>query len=142
MLINLKVCAAKARQQNTTVELKERLPAHIVLPCQVACQFVVKSFYRYYLITLKADSILTLICQRCLKEFTYHYRNQTELAVCDSDKMAEQLMDQYECIVSPNELVDLNELLTDELHLYGPEFHPQVSDCNNEVSRFINTGKS
>lgn len=137
MIINLKTNAAKAEQQEANIELRERLPAHVLSPCMIHCQFDVEAFNHYYVITLDVNSTLSVICQRCLKEFAYHYVNQTTLAICDSDEMAEKLMEQYECIVSNNNQVDLKELLTDELHLYVPESHPEITDCDNEIDRFI-----
>lgn len=138
MLINLKTFAAKAEQYPVKFELQDRLPAHIKLPCVINCRFDVKPYDNYYVIKLNVDSILTVICQRCLSEFSYPYANQTELAICTSDETAEKLMENYECIVSSNSQIDLIEIVTDELYLYGPEFHPEQSDCDNEMSKFIN----
>lgn len=137
MIINLKIFAARGEEESVKIELQERLPAFISGPAILNCHFNVKMQGNYYLLTLKADSKLKAICQRCLNEFEYHYVNETVLAVCNSDTMAEQLMDQYECVVSDNNQVDLKELLTDELYLYGPEFHPEVTDCDTEVNRYI-----
>lgn len=138
MLINLKTCAAKAEQQETKIELHERIPGHISLPCIADCCFFVDSFDNYYLMKLDIDVRLLITCQRCLHEFIHHYKNQTVLAVCNSDEMAEKLMAQYECVASHNNQIDLKELVADELYLYAPEFHLETSDCNSEVNQFIN----
>ena len=136
MLINLKNDAIKGTQ-TVKVELHERLPARIVSPCSLNCQFEVKTCDNYYLLTLNVDAMLKLVCQRCLDEFFYHYLNQTILAVCPTEEMAEKLLEKYESIVSNNSQVDLAELLTDELHLYAPEFHPLIDECNSEAAKFI-----
>jgi uncharacterized protein len=136
MLINLKTAAANHGQQVLTLVIEERLPSHLHSPCVINCQFTVSSFDNYYLVKLKSDSLLTLTCQRCLGEFSYPYSNQTELAVCAGEEVAEKMMGQYDCIVSEYQ-VDLQALLADELHLYAPEFHLDHRDCDHEVDRFI-----
>lgn len=145
MLINLKSDAAKAGPQNVKIELQQRLPAYVAGPCVLDCQFKVIAVENYYLITLDIDSVVSVICQRCLGEFNHHYINQTTLAVCASDEIAEKLMELYECVVSSDGHIELEELLTDELHLYVPEFHSDIENCDQEINRFIqvdNTIKS
>ncbi|KTD36261.1 metal-binding protein [Legionella nautarum] len=137
MLINLKTYSAKEGLQQVKIELDERLPARVASPCVVNCQFDVKALTDYYLLTLRSEAIITISCQRCLDEFSHHYVNQTELAVCHSEQMAEKMLGQYESIVSEHNEVDLVELLTDELHLYAPEFHPSTKECDNQASKFI-----
>ncbi|CDZ79263.1 hypothetical protein BN59_03581 [Legionella massiliensis] len=125
-----------AEPSSVTVELSERLPVYVSSPCSVNCQYKVKAFKDYYLITLQIDSFLPLTCQRCLGEFTHHYKNQTELAICDSEETAERMMSEHECLVATYQ-VDLQELLTDDLHLYAPAFHSNMSDCDHEIDKFI-----
>ncbi len=137
MLINLKISAAMAQLQQAKLTLQDRLPTHINPPCMLNCQFKVTAMASDYLISLQVNADLSITCQRCLQEFLYHYSNQTELAVSRSEERAEKLMDHYEGIVAPNGEVNLAELLTDELHLYTPKYHPQLSDCDEEISRFI-----
>lgn len=137
MLINLKNCAAKAAPQTVKIKLHERLPARINSPCLVNCQFTVRAVDNYYLMTLDVDVILTITCQRCLDLFSHHYINQTVLAICSTDERAEKMIELYESIVADHNQVDLIELVTDELHLYAPEFHALASECNRAASRFI-----
>ncbi|CEK10818.1 YceD family protein [Legionella hackeliae] len=137
MLVNLKTAVNKASPESVILELRERLPAHINSGCIVNCQFAVESQNNYFILTLKVNSDLIITCQRCLKEFIYHYVNETKLAVCHSDEMAEKLMDQYECVIAENNHIDLAELITDEFHLYTPELHPETNDCDTEINRFI-----
>lgn len=136
MFINLKNSAEKAKPQQVKLELMERLPAHINAPCTVECQFKVQAYENYYLITLDVDASLSVICQRCLGEFHYHHINQVTLAVCD-ETMVDKLMINYECVVSQNGEVDLQHLLTDELHLYLPEYHQDLDFCDQSMEEFI-----
>jgi len=78
---------------------------------------------------------LSIACQRCLEPYYYTYENATELFVCRDDKVAERLMDQHECIVVPGYLVDLHEIVTDELHLYARDRHPNKEDCSYNFSK-------
>lgn len=137
MLINLKSCAGKTEPNSGKIELVRRLPAQIASPCIVDYQFEVNAHDNYYLLVLKVESLLRLTCQRCLLEFSYHYQNRSELAICNSEKVAEQMMSQYDCIVSDHGQVDLKEIITDELNLYTPEFHLETSDCDIEISNYI-----
>jgi uncharacterized protein len=136
MVINLKVAAKKGIEQSITVDLRERLPENITGPCHLKCDYSVQSQGAYFLLTLKVSGQLALVCQRCLNEFTQAYSNETTLAVCSDDDVANQLMRNYECIVVNNAEVDIIELLTDELYLYSPLHHPEISDCR-EVEQFI-----
>ncbi|OCH99325.1 metal-binding protein [Legionella jamestowniensis] len=135
-MINLKAAAVKAAPELVTLELHERLPAHVKPVCKVSCKFSVEEQSRYYLLTLSVNSNLKITCQRCLKEFNYQYANETQLAICSSEEMAERLMSQYESVIADNNEVDLVELVTDELHLYTPELHSEIADCD-DINHFI-----
>ncbi|ASQ45813.1 YceD family protein [Legionella clemsonensis] len=137
MLINVKTVAAKAAPELVTLQLHDRLPAHINSDCKITCQFAVENQNNYYVLTLDVSSNLTITCQRCLKNFNYQHNNVTHLAICSSDEMAEKLMSQYESVIAVNNEVDLAELVTDELHLYTPELHAEITDCDTEMNHFI-----
>ena len=128
---------AKQGQQTQVVVLKERLPAFVSIPCHLNAVYRVEARDNYYLIHLKTSGELSTVCQRCLQELNGSYENQTLIAVCRNDERAEQLSEFYECIVSSNGQVDLNELIVDELHLYAPLFHSDMEDCGNEVNEIL-----
>lgn len=135
MLVNLKNFRA-ITPQNFTIELKERLPSYLG-PCVVNGCFSVENYANYYLMPLNVNANLTISCQRCLAEFGYHYSNETTIAICNSDEIAENLMNQYECVVSSDSHINLEDLLVDELYLYTSQFHPKAEDCDNEVGQYI-----
>jgi uncharacterized protein len=137
MLINLKTKAANADAETFRVEISERLPANIAGPCLIEGDYTFQFFSTYYLLTLTIAGDLTVICQRCLHEYPHHYSNTSVLAVCESDELANTLMNDYECVVVKDNQVDLIELITDELHLYSPENHLNYEDCDSEVNQFI-----
>ncbi len=128
---------AKQGQQTKTVKLMERLPSFITAPCQLTVNYHVQADDDYYLIHLETSGELTIHCQRCMQELPMQYNNQTTIAVCRSDERAEQLLEFYECVVSTNWQVDLVELITDELYLYAPQFHPEIEDCDSEINQIL-----
>lgn len=128
---------AKQGEHTTKLAVNERLPSFITEPCQLEVTYSVVSEDDFYLIHLHVAGKITVDCQRCMQEFTIPYTNQTTVAVCRSDERAEQLLEHYECIVSANLQVDLAELIIDELHLYAPQFHTEISDCGTRINQIL-----
>ncbi|WP_419421050.1 YceD family protein [Legionella sp. D16C41] len=137
MLIDLKTQAKQGKQQTIHVDIKERLPERVSPPCSLDCNYLVKEVDNYFVLFLEVKGELVIECQRCLKNFLYNYDNKTTVAICNSEACAERLMSIYECIVAKDFSINLVELITDELHLYSPESHPNISECDKEVSKFI-----
>ena len=137
MNICLKTSAKHGEKEQVLITLQERLPERISGPCQLACAFSVVNYDDYYLLKLDIKGTLAVSCQRCLQVFSYDYCNQTELAVCATDSVAEALMEHFECIVAEDDQVNLLDLLADDLHLFSPEKHDDFSDCNTEISQLI-----
>lgn len=132
---------AKYDQQNQNLLLKDRLPDFINPPCQMEVIYSVEANDDYYVMHIQTKSDLNVICQRCMQDFTNVYENQTVIAVCKTDQRAEQLLPLYDCIVSPDWQLDLKELVIDELHLYAPQFHPEMVDCDSEVIKILKENK-
>lgn len=131
----------KQGQQIRTVILRDRLPNFLAAPCQLHVEYQVEAKEDLYIIYLHVEGELHIQCQRCLDEFNFPYDNKTVVAVCRNDERAEQVLEHYECIVSENLQVSLEDVLIDELHLYAPQFHSEISDCSSEINQFL-TGKS
>ena len=128
---------AKQGKQTKVVKIDERLPSFLISPCQLTVTYSTEAEDDFYLLHLNVAASLNTICQRCMQEFCFPYSNETTIAVCRNEERAEQVMELYECVVSSNWHVDLNELITDELHLYAPQFHPNVNDCDSEINQFL-----
>ncbi len=137
MNICLKTYAKQSEPQRAVILLQERLPERIIRPCELTCAFHVVSYGDYYLLSLDTVGALAVKCQRCLHVFQYDYCNQSKLAVCANDAVAEALMEHFECIVADNDQVDLVDILADELYLFSPEKHENFTDCNTEISQLI-----
>lgn len=123
--------------QTKTFTFHSRLPDFIVAPCEVTVTYHAEAKDDFYLMHLKVQGNLLVLCQRCMQEFPFPYDNETVIAVFRSDERAEQMLEHYECIVSSNGKVDLEELVIDELHLYAPQCHPEINDCDSEINQFL-----
>lgn len=128
---------AKQGQHNKKLILSERLPDFISEPCTLDVAYQVEAKDNFHLIHLKVEGELLITCQRCMQEFNHHYKNETVIAVVRNDERAEQLLELYECFVSSNGEVNLNDLVIDELHLYAPQFHDEISDCDVVVNEIL-----
>ena len=137
MNICLKTPAKQTGLRTVVMCVQERKPARVNSPCELTCVFQVEARHDYYLLTLDVSGTLDITCQRCLAAFQQEYTNRTELAVCANDDVAEKLMASYECIVVKDYQVDLIDIVTDELHLFLPEKHPDFSGCDLEISGLI-----
>lgn len=137
MKICLKTYAKESGQQRAVIKLQERLPERICNPCELTCDFRVASYDNYYLLTLDIAGPIDITCQRCLQLFPDDYYNQSKLAVCINDTVAESLMEHFECIVADDHQVDLADIVADDLHLFSPEKHYNSTDCSVEISQWI-----
>lgn len=137
MKICLKTYAKQDESQRAVIKLQERLPTRIAKPCELTCDFKVKKYDNYYVLSLDIAGSLEVTCQRCLQSFPDEYRNQSNIAVCMNDAVAESLMEQYECIVAEGDQVDLDDIVADDLHLFSPEKHANPADCSLEISQWI-----
>lgn len=137
MKLCLKKYAKLAGSQTIVVTLHDRVPARVSSLPELTCVFQIEACSDYYLLTLDVTAKVDIACQRCLADFQHEYKNQTTLAVCTNDDVAETLMEHYECIVTNNGEIDLIEILTDEMHLFLPEKHHTINDCDLEVSQLI-----
>lgn len=132
MLLNL-----KPSEQRLSILLEQRLPLFIKAPCQVECHYQLQKEKGYFLLDMEVSGALTIVCQRCLAEFTHDYTNKTLIALCESDETADQLMSNYECSVISNGEVDLNDLILDELHLYAPQKHTELKHCDSLATNYL-----
>ncbi|PJD94497.1 MAG: metal-binding protein [Legionella sp.] len=123
--------------QHSQLTITNRIPSFIVAPCHVEVSYQVEKKEDYFLLSMQVEGKLTLCCQRCMQEFDFIYSNPTTLAVVRSEERAEQLLAHYECIVSSNWKVALEELVVDELHLYAPQFHSKKEDCDKDINQFL-----
>lgn len=139
-MLYLQELAKQGAKRHEQINVSERLPSFISEPCQIDVTYQVEAKDDFHLIHLEIKGELNIACQRCMHEFKLSYNNPTVVAVARSDERAERLLEEYECIVSSNWQVSLEDLVADDLHLYVPQFHQEISDCDEEINRFL-TGK-
>ena len=140
--ICLKTYAKQGGSHHVALELHERLPQRISGPCALACDFEIEDHTDYYVLKLSVSGLLTMICQRCIHEFKHAYSHETQLAVCKNDELAETLMESFECTVNQTGEIDLVEVLTDDLHLFSPEKHLDVIECDADISQWIGAAEA
>jgi uncharacterized protein len=128
---------AKQGLHNTKITISDRLPSFLSAPCHLGVTYQVEAEDNFYLMHLVVSGELEVTCQRCMQEFHLTYNNPTTIAVARSDERAEQLLELYECIVSSNWQVDLDDIVSDDLHLYVPQFHEDIKDCDHDINQFL-----
>lgn len=133
----LKTYAKKSEPATLVLQLSERLPLHVQSPCALTCIVQVTRVAPHYLLKLHVTGALVITCQRCLSSFQQDYVSQVTLAVCDSEDMAEQLKGDHECVLSHQDLVNLQDIVTDELYLSSPEKHLTPADCDASMCTFV-----
>lgn len=127
MLKSLKLLAAQMAPIQIQLTLQERLPFFVQGNCALNCEFQVDRKSDYYLLSSVVQGTVPVVCQSCLSEFDYSYYQKHELAICSDDSRAEKLMTSLDCMVTPNDEIDLLAIVTDDLHLFCPERH---GDCS------------
>jgi uncharacterized protein len=128
---------AKLNEISCDLSLSERVPEFIATPCQLHVDYHVEAKDDFYLIYLTASGELIITCQRCMNDFNTAYNNSTVIAVARSEQRAEQLLEHYECIVSSNWQVNLDDIVIDELYLYAPQFHKETTDCDHQINHIL-----
>lgn len=123
---SLKVLAQQDQATQCAIEIRSRLPYYIHGPCILNCVVKVQRESQYYHLVLHSTGKLTINCQRCLQDFIYAYEHQSEIAICFNEEGAKRMMARLDCMVHPEDSIDLSEIVTDDLHLFSPEKH---EDC-------------
>lgn len=138
MNICLKSLAREGQTHEVTLVLKERLPHFVDNPCSIICHYSVKKQDNYYLLTLDLQGDVRLVCQRCLQIYSHLFSRVSTIAICPDDERASKLMEQYDCLVA-GQLVNLEDIVTDELHLYIPEKHEDERLCDPEIFKYFDS---
>lgn len=129
----MKICLHKCEENKkygpVLLEIKHRLPFNLKKVSDVECIYTIKRCRDYYLLELEVSANTEIECQRCLQDFTHHYNNKSNIAVCKSEEVAEKVLTEHESLVSANNEVDLTEIVTDDLHLFCPEKHEKLEFC-------------
>lgn len=134
-MICLKTYSKYDTPSKVDVTVQERLPAWIEHPCVLCCTFLVTKVSDYYLLKFTLSGKLPITCQRCLQESLVDYTYAGEIALCRSESRADELMSSYDCTVIEGDMLDLEAIVVDELHLSSPQIPHQ--NCENMAeSRF------
>ncbi len=129
MMIALKTVSKRAEPTVMTFDIKERLPNWVSSPCHLTCSFVVTSISDYYLLKFDVKGRLSLTCQRCLEEENIEYQHSAEIALCHTESRADALMAIYDAIVVEEDMLDMEAVIVDELHLSLPAIPHDEHKC-------------
>ena len=132
MKIDIRRDAHKGKIQQQCILLDERLPAYINKPVNIQFDYEIEHLPDYYLLKLEEQANIELICQRCSDIWQYDYSNTHEIAVFNNDKNVEIYASSLDVIVCPDLILDIKEILLDNMHLFVPEKHEYVDQCNQD----------
>jgi uncharacterized protein len=132
MNICIKTYAKQITPKDLTITLNNRLPSWVQSPCQINCTIKITSCGNFYLLNLTMDAVLHITCQRCLSTVHSPFHHTTELALCFNEEKANDLMTMYDTVVVESDELNLDDLLTDELHLFAPEIPHEIEVCHIE----------
>lgn len=137
MILNLSTLSVHKEKGETILPITKRLPPHLAEACELSCVYSVENCSTFYLLHLRITGLISTICQRCAQIFPFFCDSESTLALCSTDEQAEKLLSHYETVVIEHDKVDLLELVTDDLHLNSPLFHPDVALCDKFADKFI-----
>ena len=137
MKIDLRKDANKGKCIGGTIFLAERLPIFVNQPISIDFNYSIQRFDEYYLISIEEKSSVQLICQRCSEAWVEEHAHTTELMICFNEKTAERLQNEYDVIVLPDLILDIKEVLLDNMHLFLPEKHENIDQCNQDQLKLL-----
>lgn len=136
-MINIKSAALENNPQEIEITINERLPEVIMNPVIAKVTYQAKSYDNYYLLTIAIKAELKIACQRCLGMYATVLETENIIAVCPDEETAERVLTEYESITTKNDFIDLEAIITDELHLSCPLMHSNENDCDKEVIQYL-----
>jgi uncharacterized protein len=142
MKIDLRKDSHKGKCSGNIIILEERLPMFVNQPIQVEFNYSIQCVNDYYLMQLEEKTSVELICQRCSDLWGYDYSNSHELIVCLNEKKAEKYQAIYDVIVAPDLIVDIKEILLDNMHLFLPEKHEDIDQCNQNQLKLLQNNEN
>ncbi len=137
MKLDLKKKANHPTSIEETIYLEERLPSYVSKGFELKFNYEVQSKGEFYLLKINERADVPVYCQRCMKEFIQEYHLETELAVCPNEQIAEKYQSLYDVIVASDLIVDLKEILIDNCHLFLPQFHQNIEDCDQNQLKLM-----
>ncbi len=137
MKLDIKKLANKGRSQDCSIVLDDRLPSFVDGPVELKFSYNVESRGDYYLLQLEESADVHLVCQRCADTWIYPYHQTHELVICANETVAEKYQLLYDVVVFSDLIMDINEVLIDNLHLFLPKKHEKVDQCNKNQLKLI-----
>jgi len=112
MKIYLKNVTDLPEEKIIQIIVSERLPAVMCEPSMVQCSYSIHKKRSKYFFKMHLSGSIQLECQRCLSVWRYAYEN-------------EHILEEDELMIDAEMRIDLVDIVTDDLHLFLPEKHPE-----------------
>lgn len=130
MKIDLRKKLNAAKSEEIKLLIKERLPHFVASDVEMSFTYEVAQQGPLYLLNIDEKASISVICQRCMGEFEQPFEHQSQIAICATDKMAQQYQSLYDVIVISDLIVNIEDILVDDLYLYLPNNHKNIDLCN------------
>ena len=137
MKIDLKKKSLMNRSEQFQVIINERLPSYIPEPVELTCSYEVKQEGRVLILNLMQRGLIKTECQRCLSAFDHEFSLESEMAVCRSEEIARQYQDSFDVIVAPDDNIELDDILIDNLYLFSASFHNNLELCDRNQIKLM-----
>jgi uncharacterized protein len=119
-------------KEDIQVILDERLPSYVLEPMEMTFSYEIEKEGPLYLLTIHEKANPKIQCQRCMEECTQLFEHTSKIAICGSDEIAQQYQSTHDLIVASDFIIEINDILIDDLHLYLPNFHKKIDQCHTK----------
>ena len=130
MKIDIRKKANSPKSEDINIILEDRLPHYVLEPIEMMFSYEVEKEGPLYLLTIYENAHPKIQCQRCMEECSQPFEHTSKIAICGSDEIAQQYQSAYDLIVAPDFIIEINDILIDDLHLYLSNFHKKIDQCH------------
>ncbi|NBX84093.1 MAG: metal-binding protein [Gammaproteobacteria bacterium] len=130
MKIDMRKKVNNDKNHDIKVILEDRLPSFVIEPIEMTFSYEVEKEGPLNLLTIHEKAYPKIQCQRCMEECSQPFEHTSQIAICSSDEIAQQYQSSYDLIVASDFILEINDILIDDLHLYLPNFHKKIDQCH------------
>jgi uncharacterized protein len=130
MKIDMRKKVNTSKNEAIKVVLDDRLPSYVIDSIEMTFSYEVEKEGPLYILTIHEKACPKIQCQRCMEECSQPFEHTSQIAICGSDEIAQQYQSAYDLIVASDFIIEINDILIDDLHLYLPNFHKKIDQCH------------
>lgn len=120
----------KESSGSSLVVLESNLPQHFIGPFKADCRYEISEKGSWVSFQYSFKSTIHFQCQRCMDNASALLDVSNTIAICFNEGDAERLMSDFEVVLSSNANIELESIISDELHLSAPIKH-DMADCQS-----------